>query len=359
MDTLLIALGTAVVLLALADIFLSVLYARMGVGLLTPYMYRLTWRIMKAVSPGQGKGKGKNFFLSFAGPLMMVQTVVMWLTLLLVGFTLIHWPAMGSGVEATSGATPTDFWSTLYYSGYSLTTLGTGNFVPKTSPYRILMVLQAAIGFSVVTLTLTYFMSVYSALVRRNTLAQMLHHLSGGSGDPVQLVSGLASGGPSDSRSELVQVGSSVLDLLESHHSYPVLHYFRMRDPRYAMSKIAYLTLESATLIRTALGPSYDTLKSSAAMNLFWGSGYDLLQQTEGSLLGGGSPSGVDHVDAQERLGQSISSLAAAGIDTSESEEALPGYLDAREKWIGTTRAFSDMMAYEWSDIEFPLKKPD
>ena len=88
------------------------------------------------------------------------------------------------------------------------------------------MVLKAAIGFSVFTLTLTYFISVYSALVRRNTLAQTRHHLSGGSGEAVELVAGVASGGPSDSRSQMYEIGSGVLNLLESHHSYPVLHYY-------------------------------------------------------------------------------------------------------------------------------------
>lgn len=58
-----------------------------------------------------------------------------------------------------------------YYSGYSLTTLGTGDIVPKTATYRLLTVLEAVLGFSTFTRTLTYFLSVYSALRQRNVFA--------------------------------------------------------------------------------------------------------------------------------------------------------------------------------------------
>ena len=350
MDTVLITVGAAAVLLALADVFLTVLYARIGVGLLTPTMYRLTWSALKAVSPIAGKHK--DFFLTFGGPLMMAQTVALWFLLLLFGFALICWPPLGTEIQASSGGTPTDFWASLYYSGYSLTTLGTGDLVPKTSAYRVLMVVQAAIGFSVLTLTLTYFMSVYSALVRRNTLAQMLHHLSARTGDAATLVIGLCSGDAGGTRSQLTDLGARVLDLLESHHSYPVLHYFRMRDPRYAMAKVAYLTLETATLIRVVLGPAFDGLKNSAAVNLLWGSGTDLLKQTKDSLLKGQESGDAIRLDDSEHFEQSAASLNDAGLETSDKAHARQAYMIARQEWVVLARTLARHMSYDWTAME-------
>lgn len=350
MDALLVTTGAAAVLVALADVFLTVLYARIGVGLITSRMYRLAWSTFKAVTPLACKHK--DLFLSFAGPLMMAQTVALWFLLLLFGFALIYWPAMGIEVQASSGRTPTDFWASVYYSGYSLTTLGTGDLVPTTMAYRVLMIAQAGIGFSVLTLTLTYFMSVYAALVRRNTLAQMLHHLSAGRGDAPTLVTGLCSGDASGARIQLIDIGARVLDLLESHHSYPVLHYFRMRDPRYAMAKVAYLTLETATLIRTVLGRSFEGLKSSAAVNLLWGSGMDLLQQTKGSLLKSWEPRDDCQPDDNERFEWSANTLGEAGLGSSDGPQARHAYIAARQEWVGLARSFAEHMSYDWTAIE-------
>ena len=48
MDALLVTTGAAAVLVALADVFLTVLYARIGVSLITSRMYRLTWSAFRA-----------------------------------------------------------------------------------------------------------------------------------------------------------------------------------------------------------------------------------------------------------------------------------------------------------------------
>ena len=280
---------------------------------------------------------------------MMVETVVVWGLLMLCGFALIYWPSLGEGIQASSGSTPTDFWSAFYYSGYSFTTLGTGDLVPKTAIFRILMVVQAWIGFAVLTLTLTYLMSVYSALVRRNTLAQVLHHMTGGTADPVELVGGLAGGGPESASSQLMDLGARILNLLESHHSYPILHYFRMRDPRYAMSRIAYIALETATLIDEALGSQFDGLKRSAGLKLLSGSGRDLLEQTSSSFLKGAAKRNV-HRDDRQSFNAAICKLDNCGIDTVHQGRAT-GYSSARSKWFPTVEAFAELMAYRMDEI--------
>ena len=181
MDWLLKLVGALLVLLALADIFMTVLYARSGAGIITPGLSKGTWILFKGLAPRQGRARAA--WLSFAGPMILVVTAATWFSLLTLGFAFVAWPALGSSIQASSGPTPTDLAAALYYSGYSLTTLGTGDLVPQTAAYRLIMVAEAAIGFSALTLTLTYFMSIYSALVRRNTLAQGLHQMSAGTAD--------------------------------------------------------------------------------------------------------------------------------------------------------------------------------
>lgn len=346
-------LGGALVVLALLDVFLTVLYSRAGVGLLAPRLYRGTWALFKAV--GRVAGRHKDAVLSFSGPAMMLLSVGMWFLLLLLGFSLIVWPALGVSVMKSSGTTPTDWWTAVYYTGYSLTTLGTGDLVPNSTFYRLLMVAKALVGFSIITLTLTYFMSVYSALVRRNTLAQVLHHLSGGTGDAVQLLARVhSSGWLKGGQGGFMDVGMQTLDLLESHHSYPVLHYFRMRDPRYSMARIALLVLEPLTLARSALAEPPGKLMSRAEISMLWGSGTDLLGQTGRSLLGA-QALGQDDPVKRSRFPDAFQRLREAGFKLSDDQgKAEESYHCLRGQWVGAAYAFAEMMAHPWDEIEPP-----
>lgn len=289
---------------------------------------------------------------------MMVATVAVWFLLLTSGFALIVWPALGASIQASQGPTPTDFATALYYSGYSFTTLGTGDIVPQTSGFRILMVLQAFLGFSVLTLTLTYLMSVYSALVRRNTLAQALHHLSSGSGDAAEVVGRLGAGGSfEDARSLLSTKADEVLDLLESHHSYPVLHYFRLREPHYAMARIALLTMDTATLLRVGLGSQHNTLARSGAVQMLWGAGLAFLRETGATFL----PKRTERQAREERsksdeaarFEAALHRISAAGVSTNtDTVSAFTAYTSLRGEWIDLTRAFAKSMGHQWDEIE-------
>ncbi|MDQ3206876.1 MAG: potassium channel family protein [Pseudomonadota bacterium] len=357
MDIVLILAGTLLVLLALADVFVTVLYARAGTGLLTPHVYRATWMLFKRV--GARIGRRRDAFLSFAGPTMMVLTVSVWFSVLLLGFALIAWPALGTSLQTGDSRTPLDFWSAVYYAGYSLTTLGTGDIVPRTGTYRTLMVVQAALGFSVITLTLTYFMSVYSAVVRRNTLAQALHHLSGGTGSAVDMLIHLEPRGDSQQlQSQLTTLAFRVLDLLESHHSYPVLHYFRMRDERYAMARMAVLVLQPVTLVKSALGPDHRHLASSAAVRMLWGSGTDLLHQAGDSFLKDDARRDTrDHDRRQFQL--ALARLREAGIQlAADTAGAEREYLELRDQWADLGRSFAELMGYHWDAIEVDGQAP-
>ncbi len=348
--------GSALVAAALADIYLTVLYARSGAGFLSPRLSKATWLLFKAI--GRIAGRFRPTVLSFAGSAILVLTAVVWLALLTAGFGLIVWPALGSGIQASSGSTPTDYAAALYYSGYSLTTLGTGDLVPTSSTYRLIMIVQAAIGFSVLTLTLTYFMSVYSALVRRNTLAQGLHQLSGGTADAAEIVARLGAGGTFDSTSSILSDSAfRVLDLLESHHSYPVLHYFRRSDPRYAMARIALLTLDTASLLSSALGKEHAAVGGSAAVEMMRGSGLELLHDVGRSFLPAGAEERAARVAEAcanaARYGRAIERLAERSVSVAEDlEKGSACYLASRREWEGTARALAEMMNYPWSDIE-------
>lgn len=361
MDLAVQLVGVLLVLAALVDIFLTVLHAQGESGFLSPRLNRTVWRLFRLLA--QVSRSRRDTALSHAGPLLLALTVALWVSLLLFGFALVYLPALGKGIVPTSDQDWTGFASAVYFSGTALTTVGFGDLVPREPPYRLIAVAQAALGFSVVTLSLTYFLSIYNALIQRNAFALELDLACGGRADATELVVSLTRGEDmQDARANLTSLGRSLLVLLEGHQSYPIIHYYRRREVAYATARIALLTLDAAALIRTVLDRRcYDALITSSAVRVFWGAGLTLVSQTGREILPdrlireyGRNP---NHASWRQRYLEACDRFAAAGLEVVEDREAgAQRYIELRGEWDRFAKAFADYMAYDWWRID-PLTK--
>ena len=68
--------GLCLLTLILVDIFLTVLYARAGSGLIAPDVARLCWRLIRRISTVSRRGRER--ILALGGPLLVVTVVAMW-----------------------------------------------------------------------------------------------------------------------------------------------------------------------------------------------------------------------------------------------------------------------------------------
>src|ERR1700760_346081 len=126
--------GAGLFAAVLLDVFLTVLYARMGTSLLAGPLAGLTWRVVRAASAPLGRRRG--VVLSFCGPAILVLLVTAWSAGLTLGAALVIHPALGDGVQTSPGGpTPTDFGAAVYAAGNSLSVVGSGEFGPRTNPY--------------------------------------------------------------------------------------------------------------------------------------------------------------------------------------------------------------------------------
>jgi len=253
MAALFTATGAVVLAVTLADVFLTVLYPSSGRG---PLRRPLTWLVWHAftVPARRMAPDSQRRLLGYCGPTLVGVSIAAWPLMLVLGWALVFYPALGSGVVASSGPTSRDWSTAVYFSGFSLTTLGTGDVVPTTGLYRILTVVEAGTGFAVVTMVVSYFLTLYGAITQRKTFAAELHHRTHGTGDGARLVSGVAGqDGLSAVLSQLASTGSYMERLSETHRSYPVLRYFHYREPRYSLPRILLVTLDATTLVGAAL----------------------------------------------------------------------------------------------------------
>lgn len=358
-------LGGALVLLGLADLYLTVLYARSGTSLLSERLAEWSWhglRLLARTIPRYRHG-----ILSVCGPAVLLLIAGMWICCLVFGFALVIWPALGTGIKSLQGPTPTDFLTAVMISGDNLTTVGSGELVPAAGFYRIVSVLDSLLGISTLTLTLTYFLEVYNALLRRNTVALALHHAAAGKADAAELVAGLgATGNFEGARAELTKFANELLNLYESHHFYPTLLYFRFHGPEYALSRVTLLTMDTVSIIRTALGDRHADIRESGAADQLWGVGIHLLGELSHVFLPG-QVQGRDHqpddqtaAQWRRRFHDALVRLKRAGIETTRDEAAAADeYVSLRGEWNPFVAAFGNYMVYRPDEIDPATPRDD
>jgi hypothetical protein len=344
--------GGALMLLFLADIFLTVLYARAGTGLLAPYWTRAIWWILRSAAKLIGRRQGA--VLSIAGPLIVVSLIGFWALGLTVGAALVIQPELGTAIRPSSGSTPTDFVTALLVAGNSLSIVGGGGYSPNTSGTRLLYLANSLIGASVLSLVLSYLVQVYSSLRERNTLALTVDLMTDGTGDAAVMLSRLMPGGdPSNALSELGNLSRSLAATKEAHHFYPLLFYFRFEQSLYAVSRFSFVLLDAVTLIETALDRQrYARVVASGAVRSINRGAHLLLETLDSNF-----PTAVDRkcdVSEEWRIRQSYMAatitLASAGVVLRVN--GIDGYLARRRTWEPFIRRVAPTLGYDMLDID-------
>jgi len=213
--------GLVLVFGVLRDTFETVILPRRVAGLrLSKIFYRLTWAPWSAISRKMAPGDRRENFLSVYGPLSLLFLIVLWGSIMVIGFGLLLWAA---GFDARLSG-PDHF----YVSGTTFTTLGIGDFTPKTDLARFLTVVEAGTGFGFLAVVISYLPILYQSFSRREVAISMLDEWAGSPPSAGDLLSRTLESHEVDELNALMarweQWGA---ELLESHLSYLVLSYFR------------------------------------------------------------------------------------------------------------------------------------
>lgn len=209
------AAGAAVVLATLRDVFHTLWHpsGRSGLGR----------KVMAAVWRAGRPRRGRRRVSVLAGPLSMVVVVLAWVTLVVLGWTLIYWPHLEGGFFISEGLKATSrggFPDALYLSMVTVATLGFGDIVPTDEWLRIAVPVQALLGFALLTAAVTWVLQVYPALTRRRVLAIRLSLLR--RADAVRVLAGedvpMAANLLEDIAGELVQVRVDLTQYAETYY---------------------------------------------------------------------------------------------------------------------------------------------
>lgn len=234
-------LGAVLLAIAVLDLLWTTLWIEEGAGPLTSRLMVTMWRLIRRA------GRDRPRTRTLAGPAILLVSLTTWIALLWSGWTLVF--AGGeSALTDTLNRGPISWADRFYFAGYTMFTLGNGDFVPKAGIWQIVTTLASASGMLFITLSVTYILSVLDAVTQKRSFAS---DVSGLGSNGAEIVCTSWNGDEFEGLDVSLNTISTELNTLTSNHkAYPILHYFYShRASRAPAHQIPALN-EALTLLR-------------------------------------------------------------------------------------------------------------
>jgi len=222
------AMGVLVVGLVWADFIATVMTAS-ATGTFARRFSHFVRRWFRAVS----RITRSHNVLAASGPCITILLLVAWFGLAWIGWSLIYLGTDGSVIGSTTRL-PADAAQTIYFVGFALTTLGTGDYIPGNGPWAVLSVLVAFNGLALITLAITYAIPVVQAAAEKRTVS-VRFALWGATRQRV-LAQLDHEGAYQAFHDHLAAAASELIDVTQKHMSYPILHFFHSPAERASLS---------------------------------------------------------------------------------------------------------------------------
>ncbi|MDQ4143371.1 MAG: hypothetical protein M3198_06450 [Actinomycetota bacterium] len=185
----------------------------------------------------------KDNIIALQGPVFLILLLTTWLSLFLLGYTLMLMRISNEGFEEA-----------LLEAGSSMFTLGFET--SRSTGAGIIAFIAAATGLIVVALLIAYLPTLYAAFNRRETLVTMLQSRAGAPAwGPEILARHQQVGLMGELPGLYTEWERWAADVAESHTNYPVLIFFRSPHPLRSWI-IALLAVMDAAALQLSLSPN-------------------------------------------------------------------------------------------------------
>jgi hypothetical protein len=214
-----VLVGVGLVLLALVDVAWTTIAAGSGAGPLTGRVTDGLWRAALAVH----RRRPSHRWLAVSGVAIVLAVLAVWIAMILAGWSLVFGVAPGAVREASTGV-PADLVDRLYFVGYTVFTLGIGDYVPGDGTWQLATVAATGTGLVIVTLSITYLVPLASAVGGRRGLAAYISSL--GTSPSAILRTGWDGSGFDGLEQHFVELTTKLTALRQQHLTYPIVHFF-------------------------------------------------------------------------------------------------------------------------------------
>lgn len=324
----LLVLGIFLFLVVALDIAKTTLSMRGG-GKITNALSRGVWRLFFLAARRQGESR----LLEYAGQCVLISILLTWIVCLWLSLFLALASHPGSVIDSTTKAAA-DLWETFYYAGFTLSTLGVGDYSASGDGWRVLTSAAAFCGLTFITVAITYFVPVLSAVSLQNQLSIIVTSLGR---TPQQILLNSWNGTDLsrfyDSATGLSQM---LVQHTLNHHSYPVVHCFHNSEASKSIIP-AIVTLDETLRLLDRVDVDQNRLKRKvleAAINQH-------LDMLKANYLRGVSPQAPGPVVALEPLEH-------AGIPLKRPAHVRHVEQDERRRLLG---ALLEADGWSWDDV--------
>jgi hypothetical protein len=227
MSTVYLILGVILFATTVTDAIITT-FSTNGGGPITNHVSRAVWSVSLAAS---GRN-GKSTILAYAGSAILVSVIMTWILGLWLGLFLVLLSEKASIVHSTTHVS-TNALEKFYYAGFTLSTLGVGDYVASSDVWRVISSVSAFSGLVFITASITYFVPVLSAVNLQSKLSLFINSMGE---TPQQMLKNSWNG---RNLSPFFENTSDLCDMIMQHtlhhRSYPVIHFCHNSKQQYAI----------------------------------------------------------------------------------------------------------------------------
>lgn len=329
MQPLIAALGALLIVVVAVDALTTTVAVGSGAGWMTRRLSTGLWTAARHVVGD------RHDALRRVGVAVTLTSIAAWLLLAWLGWTLVFAASSSAVVDATSGE-PATVGQRWYFAGYTLLTLGNGDYRPEGLVWQVATVLTVGNGFVLVTLAITYLVPLASAVTQMRQLAASVDALGA---TPDAVLTGAFDGdGLQELQGGLAGLEQQLLLHQQRHLTYPMLHYFHSSEPGTSAPLQLVILDEALTLLEA--GVAADVARPQR-----------LVQRLRGALSG--YVNVLSHYvspASQPPPAVPLDALRAAGIPTVDDEtyRAAVRALEQRRRLLAGTLAHD---AWAWTHV--------
>ena len=230
--------GFIIIIIVFFDFFYTTLSGS-GASFITQFFSFLAHRLQLFLNKRLGR---KIFTLS--GMLVNLIVLAVWVVLIWAGLFLVYSSdpdaILNSEKQMASAS------ERLYFTGYVLSTLGIGDFYPVTPFFEILTSIFSFFGFIFFTTSMTYLVSVFSAVMHKRSLALAIRNLGK---NPSEVIKNLIDQDSSFTFQQIADLQKMIGRHSINHEAYPVIHYYNNPDSESALSINITILDESVSIL--------------------------------------------------------------------------------------------------------------
>lgn len=217
-ENLYLILGILIICLGTYDLLYTT-FAPRGAGLLSGIGSTFIWRVFLGMSNLLKTRKA----LAGAGIVIIMTTLLSWVFILWAGHSFIYLSDVDAVIDSTTEVPATAF-DRIYFTGYTLSTLGNGDFKGGTDNWRIYSAFISFSGLILITIAISYMVPILSAVTERRALSIRIASI--GHSPQLMLLNSWNGKDFSSIEQHFSGLAQEVAKQGQLHLAYPLLHYF-------------------------------------------------------------------------------------------------------------------------------------